>query len=98
MTGKADIYHHKYTGWVARAWPRPHRPSPSPRWQASKRLLAGGWEWYRTARGWFADTATAAAQGSAKTTVDYLRSMYMRCPPNEPVAIPATEITYSVTE
>ena len=43
MRGLVDVYRHRYYGWIARAWPHPHRPCETPAWKATAERMRETW-------------------------------------------------------
>lgn len=93
MRGLVDIYCHRFYGWIARRWPRPHRPCESPAWKKTADRMRDGWARYKA----MPPEAKAAWQriptGKSQSWADVMRSAFLRSPRYALTIMSHTEIT-----
>ena len=78
--GVVDVYHHVQYGWIARAWPRPHRPCNSPAYLASVQRMREGWQIAKQATELDKARLSSWAQSTPKTTIDLIGRSVMSAP------------------
>lgn len=91
--GRVDVYHHKWAGWVARQWPKPHRPCLSPAWQQTRDNLSRSWQLYHEASPEQILQWKDLARSSGGSYVDVMRASVMGCPPGQFSVLNAASIS-----
>ena len=74
MRNQVDVYYHRWVGWVARAWPKPHNPCHSAAWARSVQNLADAWEAIKLATPLLLAEMFVVTRTSAYSAKDYLRT------------------------
>lgn len=82
LRGKVDVYWHKTQGWIARAWPCPHQPSPSPAWQKTAANFAMACAYFDRATPGTLDSWRRLDLRGQRTWADMLRSSALSAPPD----------------
>jgi len=98
LTGIVDVYYHVWTGWVARQWPRAHRPSPSVKWRATTEVMKAACKRFQEATTEQQEGFKACLPSAPQTWADKMRSSALSAPPGQWLLLLPTEITVTALD